>query len=112
MHTVVTRKALTETQGNYDPIFEERVAWKDYASQTMSVLLDPIEASKEAFIKMLDSWKLEEIDYIMTVDFPDKVAKEDRIMFDGVEYEVKRIVPHPFQYLVWLRKSMVNYFDN
>ena len=76
---------------------------------TMQVLLDPIATAKAAFIKFIEAGKLEEIDYVMTVDFPDSVVKEDRIEFDSTSYQIMWIIPQPFQILVGLKKSLKNY---
>lgn len=111
MHEPVIQKVLSDTQANYDPIYEERHADKNYGDKTINVLIDPMESARESFIKIMEIWKLEEVDLIMTVDFPDKVDKADRIIRDNIEYEIKRVVTHPYQYLVWLRKSMVNYIN-
>ena len=113
VHEEVTKKTLEITQSNYDPLLEEREAGsKTYTNNNLLVLLDPWEYARDSIIKMLDSGKVEELDLVMTLDFPEKIVKEDRIVYKGVEYEIKWIIPQPYQYLVWLKKSMVNYMSN
>lgn len=113
MHEDVEHKTVSDTQTTYDPIFQEWSANdKDYDSATISVLLDPFEAAKESFLKIIEAGKLEDVDWIMTVDFPTSVKDEDKFVFNSVEYEVKWIIPHPFQTLVGLRKGIRNYKTN
>lgn len=109
LHTEVTWKTPSDTQTSYDPIFEEFTEGQDFDDSTLKVLLDPIESAKESFIKVLGEGKLQGIEWIMTVDLPVTVTDKDKFTFDGVTYDVKWIVPEPFQYLVGLSKAMDNY---
>lgn len=108
-HEDVVRKTLSPTQTNIDPIFNEWSGAKSYIDTTISVLIDPIESAKNAYINIIDPGKLEQVDYLMTVDYPLNITKSERIIRRGTEYEVMWIIEHPFQYLVWLKKSMLNY---
>jgi len=113
VHETVTKKTLDVVQTWFDPLLEERTEQKkEYVTKDMIVLLDPREIAKDSIIQMLDAGKMEELDYVMTMDYPDKIVKEDRILYNGLEYEIKWIIPMPYQYMVWIKKSMVNYITN
>ena len=113
VHETITKKSLDTVQTKYDPLLEERSNnWKTYKDTEILGLLDPWTIAKDWIIKMMDAGKIEELDYVLTVDFPEKIVKEDRIIYKWVEYEIKRIIPQPYQFQVGLKKSMVNYFDN
>lgn len=120
-HSTVVHNSALARNTTYDPVLQEFTypSQKDYASWVyISVLLDPIESSKSSYIKILDPGKLEEIDYVMTVEKDVVIDKTDRILDEstrvdnvspGTYYEVLRIVPQPAQTLVGLRKMMSNY---
>ena len=110
MHEDVVHKTVSSEQPAFDPIFQEWVDDnKSYEDVTVSVLLDPFESAKASFIKILEAGKLEDVDWIMTVDFPTTVDKADKFVFNDTNYDVKWIVPHPFQRLVGLKKSLKDY---
>ena len=113
VHEKVTRKVLDVVQSSYDPLLEEYgETTKEYVDNEMLVLLDPWEIARDAIIQMLDPGKIEELDFVMTVDFPQTIKKEDRIIYNGVEYKIKWIIPYPYQYYVGIKKSMDNYLAN
>jgi hypothetical protein len=113
VHEAVTKKTLDIIQSNFDPLLEERMEQsKEYIDSTLLVLMDPREQAKDSVIQMLDAGKIEELDYVMTVDFPNTIAKEERIIYNDIEYEVSWIIPQPYQYRVGLKKSVVNYIAN
>lgn len=109
MHTTVERLTPFEDDSGYDPVFEEKLNSAANTVDELKVLLDPIESAKESFIKILGEGKLVGVDWIMTVDFPDAITDKNKFRFSGTTYDVKWIVPEPFQTLVGLAKSIENY---
>ena len=113
VHEKVIKKSLDIVQSRFDPLLEEReTSSKEYIDKEMYVLMDPREQAKDSVIQMLDAGKIEELDRLMTVDFPEKIVKEDRIIYNGIEYEIKWIIPFVYQSRLGLKKSMVNYITN
>lgn len=109
MHTEVTWLTPSGDLAGYDPIFEEFTEGQDMDSNTLKVMLDPIESAKESFVKILGEGKMSGIEWIMTVDLPSTLTDKDKIQFDGVTYDIKWVFPEPFQVLAGLVKSMENY---
>ena len=55
---------------------------KEYVDYDLLAIFDPWEIARDSIIQMLDAGKIEELDFVMTVDFPTKIAKEDRIIYN------------------------------
>ena len=110
VHEAVTRKKLDTVQSSYDPLLEERTEYgKIYKEDEILVLVDSIELAKSSIIQMIDQWRIEQVQYMMTTEVTEDIKKEDRFMYWWFEYIVEWILPQPYQQLVWLNKSMVNY---
>lgn len=110
VHETITRKTLDEIQSWYDPLLAERTEYeKTYIEKPISVLVDPIDLARDSIIQMLDAWKIEQVQYMMTAELTYNIKKEDRFVYNGLEYIVEWIIPQPYQILVGLNKSMVNY---
>lgn len=110
-HEEVIRKTLLAVQPNKDELFEEWSDVKAYGTSTLKVLIDPVEniTARDSFIQIIDPGKLEQIDYVMTVDLPTRMDKAERIFMRGNEYEIMWILDQDYETFVGLKKSMVNY---
>lgn len=108
-HNLVIFKTLDVNQDFFDPLLNEYTEIKTYTEFPAYVLIDPVTAAANNFIKIVDSWKLEEIDRIMEVDLPQQVSLSDRVMLYGDEYEIKWRVQKPYQTIAGLKKSFTNY---
>lgn len=110
LHQEVSYKEQKEIQGNYDPILKEYVgSGKKFETTQISVLIDPIESAKNSFINIIDAGKMENVDYIMTVELDQKIDKNGKIELYEEVYHIKWIIDLPYQKLVWLTKSLRNY---
>jgi len=113
VHEVVKRKKLDTVQSSYDPLLEERTEYgKQYVEDEILVLVDAIDLARGHIIQMLDAWKIEQVQYMMTTEITEDIKKEDRFIYNWLEYIVEWIIPQPYQLLVWLNKSKVNYITN
>lgn len=108
-HTSVSVKTDNLVQPNYDPILKEYVGTREQTESIYSVLIDPVESAKNAFINVIDAGKMENIVYVMTMDLDMNIHKNAKISFDETVYNVSWIVKLPYQILVWLDKSVKNY---
>lgn len=112
VHMDVTLKKLSGVQPNYDDYYKEYVDdGKAFTTSTISVMLDPITTSRNFYIEIMDSWKLEGVEYFAIVDHPTVINKEDKIMIGNDQYEIKRIEPRPYDILVALQKTKVSNYN-
>lgn len=98
MHQTVTRKILAVSQPSFDPLFQE---WqpgtsKVYTTVPMSVLLDQAQNAKQRYKMLIEAGKFNDIEFAMTVDYPDDIKTDDRIIFNGKIYKVAWV-----ENLVW-----------
>ena len=113
VHELCSLRKLDVVQSSYDPMLEEYAELrKEYVDYDLLAIFDPWEIARDSIIQMLDAGKIEELDFVMTVDFPTKIAKEDRIIYNWLEYKIKWVMPFTYQTYVWIKKSMDNYIAN
>ncbi len=112
LHENISIITLWWTQTNYDTLMWEWVWIKTTTTKTVSVLMDVAQALKSDFIKMLWGWKMENVEYIMTLQYPENIAKTDKVLYNWIEYGITWILPFPHQQLVWLSKNIINYDIN
>ena len=98
------------TQPNYDPLLEEYVKQGQKMNNTViKALIDPIDSAKATYIKFIEAGKLEDIDFVLTADFPDVVTSKHKFTYLDSIYEVKWILPQEWQTLIGLKKSVISY---
>ena len=113
VHEPMTIRKLDVVQSSYDPMLEEYVELsKEYVDTEVLAIFDPREIARDAIIQMLPEGKIEELDFVVTVDFPTSIAKEDRLIYNNIEYKIKWIMPYTYQTYVGIKKSMDNYLTN
>lgn len=111
LHDKLVVLSLDPTQASYDPLMKEwtSVAGKTFTQKTVSALVDPAEASKSQWVKVIESGKFEEIDYVVTLELGSEMNLDDRITLpDGDQYLVKWRFELPYQNMYGVKKS----FDN
>jgi len=100
---------LDIAQANYDPVMWEWIWDKTETTKTVKVLVDSAKLLKWQFVKMLPWWKIEDTELVATFFFPEKVEKEDKIIYNGATYEIKWIINFPHQLAVGLNKYIKDY---
>ena len=109
VHENVTINSLNTTQDNYDELTWEWKWTKDYTTRTLSVIMDIAKLMKNKFTDMTEWWQIVMPEYAMTVFYPETIANEDKIVYNGNTYEVKFILDFPHQKIVWLDKYIKDY---
>lgn len=109
-HQEVLLMKLDSAQPEYDEILNEfKDNWKQYSEVPCSMIIDPINKLSWTYIKLLDMWKIEDLDYVAIVDKPTKVINTDYVRFNWFDYDLKFINEYPFQTIIWLKKTVLNY---
>lgn len=101
-----------ELQESYNPVLKEYVGNRIDDGRIIKVLIDPVEAAKNQVVQYMEPGRLDGIDYIMTVDFPEKLTLDTKIFFNDIEHDIKWIYEDTYQYRMGLVKSVINYKDN
>lgn len=108
-HDSVLLQDFEDTQENYDDLLWEWDGSKNTTDSLIKVLMDPAELLKSASIRIIDAGKLEDVDYVMTIELDQDIKNQDKIVYQDIDYDIKWIIPHPYQKLVWLSKWKTNY---
>lgn len=109
LHETIEIKSLNVTQTNYDTIMWEWIGSKNLTSRNVKVLIDSAKLMKANFIKMIEWWKIEEVELVVTMFFPETIDKSDKIVYNGDTYEIKWIIPFPHQLAIWIIKYIKDY---
>ena len=109
IHETVTIDSLATTQDNYDELLGEWVWDKTFTTRTANVLMDAAKLMKNKFMSMTEWWAMENIEYVMTILYPEEIINSDKIIYKWDTYEIKWIIHFPHQLQVWLDKYIKTY---
>jgi len=109
IHEEVLIRIRTNRQDNYDPILKEFIGGVEVTTESIKVLLDPMSQSKNEFIKIVAAGKLEDIDYIMQVDFPQTFKLTDKLEYEDETYSIMWRYKRPYDRIYGLKKEIKNY---